>query len=115
MIIANWKMNGSKELIEFWIEFLIQLVILLFRLALATLMTAIFALSCWTGFVMLKKGSFDSEIKDILLQMYRHQKGFAINVKELVLLLIKNYQSLLLLHSLKINTFSLSDIFKSLT
>ena len=22
MIIANWKMNGSKELIEFWIEFL---------------------------------------------------------------------------------------------
>ena len=44
----------------------------------------------WTSFALLSNTTYNSEIKELLNQMYLNQKNFIFNVKDLSLLLVKD-------------------------
>ncbi len=44
----------------------------------------------WTSFALLSNTTFNSEIKELLNQMYLNQKNFIFNVKDLSILLVKD-------------------------
>ena len=47
-------------------------------------------ISGWTSILLLSNSTLNMEIKDVINEMYINQKKFALNVKELSLLLVKD-------------------------
>ncbi len=44
----------------------------------------------WTTIILLSNTKFNLEIKDVITKMYKNQKNFIFNVKDLSLLLVKD-------------------------
>ncbi len=44
----------------------------------------------WTTIILLSNTTFNLEIKDVITKMYKNQKNFVFNVKDLSLLLVKD-------------------------
>ena len=47
-------------------------------------------ISSWTSVVLLSNSTFNSEIKELINQIYFNQKNFIYNVKDLSILLLKD-------------------------
>ena len=47
-------------------------------------------ITAWTSIILLTNTTFNLEIKELITKMYRNQKQFIFNVKDLSLLLVKD-------------------------